>query len=220
MIIAIDGPAGAGKSTIAKKIAHKLNFLYIDTGAMYRAFTYEILNKGIPFDDVNQIIKILEETNISFNNKEIMLNNNSVTNEIRSKLVTSNVSALSAIPQVREKLVYLQRQIASNCNSILDGRDIGTVVFPNADFKFFLTASVQVRALRRYNELVNIDKAVNIEEIKSDILKRDMMDSSRKTSPLIKADDAIEIDTSDKNIDEVVEIILKYVEGIKKNESI
>ena len=220
MIIAIDGPAGAGKSTIAKKVADSLGYVYIDTGAMYRAFTYELLTSSISLSDIEEITKVLEKTNIEFKNNEIFLNNLNVTNEIRSKNVTANVSAVSAIPQVREKLVDLQRKIASESNSILDGRDIGTVVFPNAELKIFLTASVKIRALRRYNELIAKDKNIDINEIEAEIEKRDKLDSSRETSPLIKAADAIEIDTSDLSIDEVVNTILKLAEEICENESL
>ena len=220
MIIAIDGPAGAGKSTIAKKVADSLGYVYIDTGAMYRAFTYELLTSSISLSDIEEITKVLEKTNIEFKNNEIFLNNLNVTNEIRSKNVTANVSAVSAIPQVREKLVNLQRKIASESNSILDGRDIGTVVFPNAELKIFLTASVKIRALRRYNELIAKDKNIDINEIEAEIEKRDKLDSSRETSPLIKAADAIEIDTSDLSIDEVVNTILKLAEEICENESL
>lgn len=220
MIIAIDGPAGAGKSTIAKKVADSLGYVYIDTGAMYRAFTYELLISSISLSDIEEITKVLEKTNIEFKNNEIFLNNLNVTNEIRSKNVTANVSAVSAIPQVREKLVNLQRKIASESNSILDGRDIGTVVFPNAELKIFLTASVKIRALRRYNELIAKDKNIDINEIEAEIEKRDKLDSSRETSPLIKAADAIEIDTSDLSIDEVANTILKLAEEICENESL
>lgn len=220
MIIAIDGPAGAGKSTIAKKVADSLGYVYIDTGAMYRAFTYELLTSSISLSDIEEITKVLEKTNIEFKNNEIFLNNLNVTNEIRSKNVTANVSAVSAIPQVREKLVDLQRKIASESNSILDGRDIGTVVFPNAELKIFLTASVKIRALRRYNELIAKDKNIDINEIEAEIEKRDKLDSSRETSPLIKASDAIEIDTSDLSIDEVANTILKLAEEICENESL
>ena len=220
MIIAIDGPAGAGKSTIAKKVADSLGYVYIDTGAMYRDFTYELLTSSISLSDIEEITKVLEKTNIEFKNNEIFLNNLNVTNEIRSKNVTANVSAVSAIPQVREKLVNLQRKIASESNSILDGRDIGTVVFPNAELKIFLTASVKIRALRRYNELIAKDKNIDINEIEAEIEKRDKLDSSRETSPLIKAADAIEIDTSDLSIDEVANTILKLAEEICENESL
>ena len=220
MIIAIDGPAGAGKSTIAKKVADRLGYIYIDTGAMYRAFTYELLISSISLSDIEEITKVLEKTNIEFKNNEIFLNNLNVTNEIRSKNVTANVSAVSAIPQVREKLVNLQRKIASENNSILDGRDIGTVVFPNAELKIFLTASVKIRALRRYNELIAKDKNIDINEIEAEIEKRDKLDSSRETSPLVKAADAIEIDTSNLSIDEVVNTILKLAEEICENESL
>ena len=220
MIIAIDGPAGAGKSTIAKKVADSLGYVYIDTGAMYRAFTYELLTSSISLSDIEEINKVLEKTNIEFKNSEIFFNNLNVTNEIRSKNVTANVSAVSAIPQVREKLVNLQRKIASESNSILDGRDIGTVVFPNAELKIFLTASVKIRALRRYNELIAKDKNIDINEIEAEIEKRDKLDSSRETSPLIKAADAIEIDTSDLSIDEVANTILKLAEEICENESL
>ena len=219
-VVAIDGPAGSGKGSITEIVAKKLGLECIDTGAMYRAFTYELLISSISLSDIEEITKVLEKTNIEFKNSEIFLNNLNVTNEIRSKNVTANVSAVSAIPQVREKLVNLQRKIASESNSILDGRDIGTVVFPNAELKIFLTASVKIRALRRYNELIAKDKNIDINEIEAEIEKRDKLDSSRETSPLIKAADAIEIDTSDLSIDEVANTILKLAEEICENESL
>ncbi len=220
MIIAIDGPAGAGKSTIAKKVADKLGYVYIDTGAMYRAFTYEVLSKNISFDDISEISKLLETTDMEFRNNEIFLNGVNISKEIRNKDVTASVSAVSAIKEVRERLVFLQREIARKSSSVLDGRDIGTVVFPNAQLKVFLTASVKVRALRRYNELIEKNEKVDINEIEIEIEKRDKFDSTRKISPLTKTDDAIEIDSSDLRIDEVVGKILKIVEEISKNESL
>lgn len=220
MIIAIDGPAGAGKSTIAKLVAQKLSMIYIDTGAMYRAFTYALIKKEVDFKDLKAVISLLDQTDIDFKEDRIFLNNLDVSDVIRSKDVTSNVSEVSAIIEVREKLVSMQRKIASEKNSVLDGRDIGTVVFPDADLKIFLIASVKVRATRRYNEVVSYDINADINEIEKSIEQRDFYDSNREASPLKKADDAIEIDTSNLTINEVVDEILTLLKGISKDELI
>ena len=213
MIIAIDGPAGAGKSTIAKKIAEIINIEYIDTGAMYRAVSYKFINKGINTSDFQNVINCISETEIDFRNNHIYLDSKDVSDLIRSTEVTSLVSEVSAIKEVRDKLVYLQRKIGERKSAILDGRDIGTVVFPNADFKFFLTARPDVRALRRYEEIKDQAKKVSLEEITKSIIERDLKDTSREISPLTKADDDIEIDTSDKGIEEVVSEIIRIVKG-------
>ena len=220
MIIAIDGPAGAGKSTIAKLVAQKLSMIYIDTGAMYRAFTYALIKKEVDCKDLKAVISLLDQTDIDFKEDRIFLNNLDVSDVIRSKDVTSNVSEVSAIIEVREKLVSMQRKIASEKNSVLDGRDIGTVVFPDADLKIFLIASVKVRATRRYNEVVSYDINADINEIEKSIEQRDFYDSNREASPLKKADDAIEIDTSNLTINEVVDEILTLLKGISKDELI
>lgn len=218
MIIAIDGPAGAGKSTIAKLVAQRLSMIYIDTGAMYRAFTYELIKNSVRVDDLNAVLTTLENTNIDFKDNKILINNEDVSDKIRSKEVTSKVSEVSAIMEVRVKLVSMQRSIANKKDSVLDGRDIGTVVFPFADLKIYLTASVNVRAVRRYNEISPYDKSADIREIEKSIEQRDFYDSNREVSPLKKADDAFEIDTSNLTINEVVENILELTKEIFDNE--
>lgn len=212
MTIAIDGPAGAGKSTIAKLLAEKLNYIYIDTGAMYRAVTYLYLQSKKTFDE-GAISKIAKNINLEIKNIDgkntIWVDNKNISENIRSSSVTANVSKVAAIGSVREYLVEKQRDLGKNGNVILDGRDIGTVVFPNADLKIFLTASVEIRAKRRFDELKN--KNISYEQLKSEIKQRDKLDSERKVSPLCKADDAITIDSSNLNINQVVEKIFNLV---------
>ena len=210
MIIAIDGPAGSGKSTIAKLIAEDLGLVYIDTGAMYRLVTLKALNDGI-LGNLDKIIKILDNLNIDIKENGFYLDDIDVGEEIRKPVVSENVSDIAAIREVREKMVDLQRKFSESKNVILDGRDIGTVVFPNADVKIFLVADAKERANRRYKELVAKGENVRIEEIYENILKRDEIDSTRKESPLKKADNAIEVDTTSKNIEEVKNKILNIV---------
>ena len=207
MIIAIDGPAGSGKSTIAKLIAEDLELVYLDTGAMYRLVTLKALNEGI-LGDFEKIKKMLNNLNIDIKENGFYLDNVDVSDEIRKPIVSENVSDIAAIREVREKMVDLQRKFSESKNVILDGRDIGTVVFPNADVKIFLVADAKERANRRYKELVKKGENVKIEEIYENILKRDEIDSTRKESPLKKAEDAIEVDTTSKNIGEVKNEIL------------
>ena len=207
MIIAIDGPAGSGKSTIAKLIAEDLGLVYLDTGAMYRLVTLKALNEGI-LGDFEKIKKMLNNLNIDIKENGFYLDNVDVSDEIRKPIVSENVSDIAAIREVREKMVDLQRKFSESKNVILDGRDIGTVVFPNADVKIFLVADAKERANRRYKELVKKGENVKIEEIYENILKRDEIDSTRKESPLKKAEDAIEVDTTSKNIGEVKNEIL------------
>ena len=210
MIIAIDGPAGSGKSTIAKLIAEDLELVYLDTGAMYRLVTLKALNDGI-LGNLDKIIKMLDNLNIDIKENGFYLDDIDVSEEIRKPVVSENVSDIAAIREVREKMVDLQRKFSESKNVILDGRDIGTVVFPNADVKIFLVADAKERANRRYKELVAKGENVRIEEIYENILKRDEIDSTRKESPLKKADDAIEVDTTSKNIEEVKNKILNIV---------
>ena len=207
MIIAIDGPAGSGKSTIAKLIAEDLGLVYLDTGAMYRLVTLKALNDGI-LGDFEKIKKMLDNLNIDIKENGFYLDNVDVSDEIRKPIVSENVSDIAAIREVREKMVDLQRKFSESKNVILDGRDIGTVVFPNANVKIFLVADAKERANRRYKELVKKGENVKIEEIYENILKRDEIDSTRKESPLKKAEDAIEVDTTSKNIEEVKNEIL------------
>lgn len=203
-IIALDGPSGSGKSTIANILAKKLKISYLNTGSMYRALTLFFLENGIKNKDKIDL-KLLQNIKIDINENRVILNGKDVSDEIRNNIVTKNVSWVSSIPLVRKYLVDMQRKISENKSIILDGRDIGTVVFPNAKYKFFLVASSEVRAKRRY-EQNEIDKS--LEEIQKDIEKRDYIDSHREISPLKKASDAIEIDSSNLTIDETIDEIL------------
>lgn len=213
MIIAIDGPSGAGKSTVAKQVSNKLNYEYIDTGAMYRALAYKAYKNNIKISE-NKIDDMLLNTKIDYFNNNIFLDNENVEDFIRSENISILASEISMLKNVRTKMVDLQRQIAKNKNIIMDGRDIGTIVFPNADFKFFVTASVEKRAKRRYNELKLKGLNVLYDDILSDIKTRDENDSNREISPLKMAADAILIDTTDMKIEEVVnKIIIHISEG-------
>ena len=215
MIIAIDGPAGSGKSTIAKLIAEDLGLVYLDTGAMYRLVTLKALNDGI-LGNLDKIIKMLDKLRIDIKENGFYLDDTNVSEEIRKPVVSENVSDIAAIREVREKMVDLQRKFSESKNVILDGRDIGTVVFPNADVKIFLIADAKERANRRYRELVAKGENVKIEEIYENILKRDKIDSTRKESPLKKANDEIEVDTTSKNIEEVKNEILYIIKQKNK----
>ncbi|MBU5677509.1 (d)CMP kinase [Alkaliphilus sp. MSJ-5] len=211
--IAIDGPAGAGKSTIAKKIAKCLDITYIDTGAMYRALTYKVLVNNVDIYNEEEIIKLARESDIKFFQENIYLDNQKVNEEIRSIEVNKNVSYVAKIREVRLILVNLQRKIALDQDVIMDGRDIGTHVLPNARLKIFLTASVEERATRRYTELKGKCNDISFNEIKKDIINRDKIDSERKSAPLVKAEDAIVIDTTGLSIDDVVEKIIDLLRG-------
>lgn len=232
MIIAIDGPAGSGKSTIAKKLAEELDFVYLDTGAMYRLVTLKALNEKVSFNLLKNIInlsenknnnsdfeiiqnmkKILENLNIDIKKNRFFLDEIDVSDEIRKPVISENVSNIAKIKEVREKLVDLQRKFSKSENVILDGRDIGTVVFPNAELKIFLVADAMERAKRRYKELVLKNEDVTLDEIYKNIVERDKIDSTRKESPLVKAQDAVEIDTTFKTIEEVKEEIEKILKN-------
>ncbi|RBP61837.1 cytidylate kinase [Alkalibaculum bacchi] len=206
--IAIDGPAGAGKSTIAKRLAQEIHIDYLDTGAMYRALTYHILQLNVDVEDEETIIKEAEKIDIDFNNNCIYLNGINVDIDIRTQKVSNNVSAVSKFARVRELMVDKQREIANGKSVIMDGRDIGTVVLPKAEYKFYLDASIDIRAQRRYEQL---DQNMDIEELKRDIANRDKMDQTREVSPLKKADDAIVIDTSNMTIDEVLQTMKSII---------
>lgn len=212
--IAIDGPAGAGKSTIAKKVAERLDIEYIDTGAMYRALTLKILKNHIDPLDKDNVIKVIKTTNIDFNKNSICLDGVSVDKEIRENIISQNVSHIAKIEEVRNILVRLQQNMAKNKSVVMDGRDIGTVVLPNAKYKFFLTATVEERATRRYKELINKGvKDINLNDIISDIIKRDNIDTNRDVGPLKQAKDACLLDTTDKTIQECVDFIVSIVLG-------
>jgi len=210
--IAIDGPAAAGKSTVAKIVAEKLGYIYIDTGAMYRALTLKALNNSLDLENEEDLIKMLHETTIELFPGEkgqlIYLDNQNVTEEIRQSKVTNSVSIVSKHKLVREEMVRRQQMFATNGGVVMDGRDIGTHVIPNAEVKVFLLASVEERAVRRHKE--NLEKGFesNLETLKQEIARRDKLDSEREVSPLRKAEDAIEIDTTSLTILDVVNKIM------------
>ena len=209
-IIALDGPSGSGKSTIAQELSERLGIEYLNTGSMYRAVTKYFLDKNIKESDLDKIVKNLENIQIDFNEGAIFLNGDDVSKEIRSDIVTKNVSWVSANENVRRKLVDMQREIAKNTSFILDGRDIVTVVFPNAKYKFFLTASPRVRAIRRFDQN---ESDLSLDELEKSIIERDEYDSNRETSPLRKAEDACLIDNSDLNIEETIDMILDKMDS-------
>ncbi|PWL03889.1 (d)CMP kinase [Hallerella porci] len=208
IIVAIDGPSGTGKSTTAKIVAKDLGLTYLDTGAMYRAITFAALEKGIAPENSSGIDQLLRSTRIRFDDQnQIVINGINREKEIRGKQVSEAVSPYSAIPAVRKTLTEWQREIASERSCILDGRDIGTVVFPHADFKFFLVTDLKVRAQRRFLECQEKGIAMTLEEIEKNLAERDRIDSCRATAPLKKADDAFEIDTTQLSIQQQVKII-------------
>ena len=211
--VAIDGPAVAGKSTIAKLVAKELNFIYVDTGAMYRAIALFLLNKGISKDDEKAIADVCGEIDIEINHadglQQVWLNGQDVSAEIRREAVGNMASATSVYSCVREKLLSLQRDIAATQDVIMDGRDIGTCILPNAQAKIYLTASVSTRAKRRYQELCEKGVSCDLEEIKKDIEDRDYRDMHREISPLKQAEDAVLVDSSDMTIEQVVERIVE-----------
>lgn len=210
--IAIDGPAGAGKSTIAKLIAKKKNYIYVDTGAMYRAMALYFLETGIKADEQEKISHVVDQIDVTItyeNDDQIVwLNGRNVNGMIRTEEVSRMASATSVNSDVRSKLVELQRKLASKENVVMDGRDIGTVVLPNADVKVYLTASSAVRAKRRYEEQIAKGEECNLEEIEKDIIERDHRDMTRKISPLKQAEDAILLDSSDMTIEEVADAVI------------
>jgi len=208
--IAIDGPAGAGKSTVAKILSKKIGFTYIDSGALFRAITLKILKLGIDVNDVDNIIKHAKNAKVDFIENSIYLDGIDVSKEIRDDIVNKTVSYIAMIPEIREIIANIQREIAKTKNVVVDGRDIGTTVFPDAFAKFFLTASVDERARRRYNQYLDKTK-YSLEDIKNQIIHRDYIDSNRESSPLKQADDAILIDTTNRSIDEVIEEILYHI---------
>ena len=205
--IAVDGPSGAGKSTIAKAIARKLNIDYIDTGAMYRAVGYKMIREGVALDDLEGLQKKLDNTVIDFSEGNIYLDGEIVNDYIRTPEISKQASDCSAIGMVRKKLVDLQQKMGAEKSVIMDGRDIGTVVFPNAEYKFFITASAEERAKRRYEELIEKGQDVTYNQVLVDLNTRDHNDSTREITPLRKADDAIEVDTTAMNIYEVVNYV-------------
>lgn len=220
MIIAIDGPAGSGKSTISKLVAKDLNLIYLDTGAMYRMFTLKLLNEKVSFEDKKKIEKLLQNLNINIDKESFFLDGKDVSEEIRKSDVSKNVSKVAAIKEVREKMVDLQRKFSQSKDVILDGRDIGTVVFPNADIKIYLVADLKERAERRYREMLEKGQKVSFEEIYKNIADRDKLDSTREITPLKKAADAVEVDTTAKSIEEVKKEILNIYKIQQVNKKI
>lgn len=210
--IAIDGPAGAGKSTIAKLVAKKKGYIYVDTGAMYRAMALYLIKRGVAAEDKEKIEEVCKEADISieYENGEqvVLLNGENVNGLIRTEEVGNMASASSPNPEVRKKMVRLQKELAKKTDVVMDGRDIGTCVLPDADVKVYLTASVEVRAMRRYNEHQMKGEPCDLEKIKADIAERDHRDMTRENSPLKQAEDAVLIDSSEMTIEEVAEKIL------------
>lgn len=215
--VAIDGPSAAGKSTIAKLVAKKENFIYIDTGAMYRCVAYYCLSQKIDLNNEKKVENCLKDIHIQLtHDNKVLLNDQDVSLDIRTDEVSLGASIVSRYMAIRKFLVDSQRKMASSGNVILDGRDIGTVVLPNADLKIYQVASVETRALRRYKENLERGLEANLEVIKEEIEQRDYQDMNRTISPLKKADDAIEIDTSDLTLDEVVEVVLNLIHKVKE----
>ena len=215
MIIAIDGPAASGKSTTAIGVAKRLGITYLDTGAMYRAVTFGLIENDIKFEDSSELDNYLKHIKLKLSETKsgviLKLDGRNISEEIRSSMVTENDSEVSALKNVRHAMVLIQRKIAKKNDWILEGRDIGTVVFPNADFKFFLIADEKVRAKRRQNDLNKIGEQKSIDNVTRDIIKRDYKDSNRKHSPLIRSENAIIIDTSNLGINKVIDKIVNIV---------
>lgn len=212
--VAIDGPAGAGKSTIAKLVAKEKGYIYVDTGAMYRALAIHFLEKGVSSEETDQVVAACKDAEVTIIYEEgvqqVYLNGKNVTGQLRTEEVGNMASKTSAIPEVRAKLLELQRGLARTSDVIMDGRDIGTNILPDADVKIYLTASVETRAKRRFDELTERGESCSLEEIKKDIRERDARDMNREIAPLKQAEDAILVDSSNMGILEVVDTICRY----------
>ena len=221
--IAIDGPAGAGKSTIARRVAAELGFIYVDTGAMYRTIALYLLENQVDCEQEQQLEAALEQINISISyingEQQMILNGENVTGKIRTEEVSSMASRSSAKPVVRAKLLQLQRSMAASCDVLMDGRDIGTMILPDAQLKIYLTASISARAKRRYLELLQKGETCSLEEIERDMEERDYRDMHRETAPLKQAEDAVLVDSSDMTIDQVVEKIKELAASVRKAET-
>ncbi|MBQ7046062.1 MAG: (d)CMP kinase [Clostridia bacterium] len=215
MIIAIDGPSGAGKSTLSKKLAKRLGFVYIDTGALYRTVGLKFINKGVQLDNTALVEEVLSDTTVDINyvnaEQRVYLDGVDVSDEIRTPEVSLMASAVSALPEVRAFLLGMQRSIANGKNVILDGRDIGTVVFPNAEIKIFLSASAKERAKRRYEELIAKGQDVTYEQVLEDLEKRDYNDSHRAIAPLKQAEDAYAFDTTGNTFEQSLDLLVEYL---------
>ena len=215
-VIAIDGPAGSGKSTIAKEVAKRLKILYIDTGAMYRALTLKAIDNGIDFKDKKALIALSKNVSIKLeagNSLKVYLDKKDVSEKIRTMEVTGKVKLVAPIKEIRENMVKFQRQMgASSKGAVLEGRDIGTVVFPDAEYKFYLDATFDVRVKRRFKELKDKGYPVSLKEVEEDVRTRDLSDMTREIGPLKKAEDAIVIDTTNMTIEEVIESVLDRVQ--------
>lgn len=218
LIIAIDGPAASGKTTTAKLVAQQLGYLHIDTGAMYRAFTLKVLREGVPLDNIAEIAQLASESYIEFRNiqgvQRVLIDGEDVSEEVRTPEVTSAVSAVSSIPKVRAVMVREQQRLGRDGGVVLEGRDIGTVVFPNADLKFFMLAGIDARAARRRDELSMTGVSVEINRIKDELQRRDDLDTRREVSPLRQAEDAITLDTSDLSVEKQVEIVVTKAKAL------
>lgn len=217
--VAIDGPSGAGKSTIARTVAKKLGFIYVDTGALYRTIGLYVFRQGFDALNSDEVINLLKNINIELkyvnDTQCVYLNDEDVSEQIRTPEISVFASRVSVIPKVREFLLDMQREIAKNNNVIMDGRDIGTVILPNAEVKIFLTASAQKRAERRYKELCEKDIQTSLEEVLSDMIKRDEKDSSRSIAPLKQADDAVLLDTSELNLSQSIDAVINIIANKK-----
>lgn len=213
--VAIDGPSGAGKSTIARAAAQKLGFIYVDTGALYRSIALVAYRANLPTEDVSGVCELIKKSKIEIRYEDgvqnVYLDNENVSEIIRTPEVTRYASLVSAVKEVREYLLDVQRDMAKTNNVIMDGRDIGTVILPNAQVKIFLTASAEERAKRRYDELVAKGIDVNFDEVLHDMQERDLQDYTRKTAPLKKADDAIELNTDKLNLTESIQLVLEII---------
>lgn len=213
--VAIDGPAGAGKSTIAKLLAKRFNLMYINTGAMYRAVTLFALKENVSYKDTEKLISLTKNLRMKFVNDDLYVNDEDISEHINTTYISSNVSNYAAVPEVRKILVYLQQNMAKEYGVVMDGRDIGTVVLKDAPHKFFLTASAEERAKRRFDELILKGEKVSYDDILKKIIERDELDTNRETDPLRQAEDAVLIDSSNLNIDEVVDLMASYIKGSK-----
>ena len=212
--IAVDGPSGAGKSTIAKAVAQRLSIDYIDTGAMYRAVGYKLLQEGVSLEDLEKVAEVLARTDIDFSCGNIYLDGEKINDKIRTEEISRQASACSALGIVREKLTEQQQEMGARKSVIMDGRDIGTVVFPDAEYKFYITASAEERAKRRYKELLEKGQKAVYEKVLADIKQRDYNDTTRKINPLRKAEDALTVDTTEMSREEVIDFICSRLSEI------